>query len=501
MVTNLDSEIKLQCGQTADVDRDMTKTNLVDVPKSILISDELIGGINSIHNVVLSDGKQQPLTFTSYSSSSASSSSILPVITGEPTAQSSTLGFKLVKTSEGVNSPDLTVERSQSSNVKSGTAETPRLNTAILAGIISGIGLVILIVNIGVLFICRRNLKKFRKSTKDPARNSHTDMIIQEYFDTFNTLHHTGKVMRGGLAPSTILALGQPLAQHTFKPTSSSGSSCSSGGEDLLLNHSNESAQLFYNPQLLTLRQSSSAFKPFTGGQQQQHLETMSNDQLNELVDLQRQLLHRQSNQYDKMNHPCMLVKNRPANESTGQYAHTYESLDTLELPNRRAIVHLGVSSRNYRTLLPTTAETLNHSNLSPNSTSTDQANTTNLTELANFNLSTSSSSSSSSSSNKFIVTNNNLISLPGGLKHLTALPNGGDPGAANFIINSGDLMNIGTWSPADSAYYSTIPTLANYIQNGQPLSAVQHFIINASYNNHANINQTNNDQFKSHLV
>lgn len=221
-------------------------------------------------------------------------------------------------------------------------------------------------------------------------------------------------------------------------------------------------------------------------------------------------------------------------NDSTGQYAHTYESLDTLEFPSRRvgpatAVVHLGISSRNYRTLLAhhqvagATAAghftdhliTAGHTSLSPNT-----SNTTNLTELGNFNLSTSSASSTSGSSDtstsKFLKPSLVNVNVPGLTQaQLIQLINaqqqqqqqqqcacvplvGGTDANANTILQ-------GTWSP-DSAYYSSIPANmvpANYLGAAAYTLHQQqphhHFLVNSSNGNAAFT--TSHDQFKSHLV
>jgi hypothetical protein len=68
-----------------------------------------------------------------------------------------------------------------------------KINTAVLAGIVSGIGLVIVVINLAVLFVCRRNLKKrlLKNGHKDTAGSSSShDDIIQEYFEAFHTLHN-----------------------------------------------------------------------------------------------------------------------------------------------------------------------------------------------------------------------------------------------------------------------------------------------------------------------
>ena len=369
-----------------------------------------------------------------------------------------------------------------------------KINTAILAGMVCGIGLVIVLINLGVLFICRRNLKKLLKTTKEAPR----DDIIQDYFDAFNTLHNlqnttTTKTSRTTLPPPT----GALIDPKTFNTMQSQLRP--NNNEDSLIH---ESAQLFYNPRSTNTQNSTSAFKPFNRDQdssllvQQQQLLTSPN-LIESAFLIQQQILQQKQfqNQYDKMNHHVSKVKPSET-DSNAQYAHTYESLDTLELPNRRNIVHLGVSGRNYRSLMPDV-------HLNGN-------------ELNNFNISTSSSSSGTSSTQQLIRNDMNFVNqshqqqqqainqminlnelkslmavqgqklnsfqkcLCGSLEHSVVSSNG------CFLC-----PNNGSWSP-DSAYYSSIPTLANYNAYSAQFSTQQQF---------NSFNTVNNDVFKSQIV
>lgn len=367
--------------------------------------------------------------------------------------------------------------------------------------------------------------------------------MIQEYFDTFNTLHHPIKSIRGGVGN---IMTAQAVAGNTLssKQAVLVNASNSAASDDLLLcsgassGSAQETAHLFYNthkPSQQSQQQTLvSAFKPFTRT-------TVSN----ESSQLGGQ------HQYDRMNHHSISKMAAAAaavvdqNESTGQYAHTYESLDTLEMPSNRrmiqgggapAIVHLGINSRNYRTLLAHQPQhqhahfdmitNNNNSSLSPNT-----SNTTNMTELGNFNLSSSSSSSSSctgsdSSTAKFLKSGPataamvNLQSLnQAQLIQLLSHQQLNQQFACVPIVNGDGTTTAilqGTWSP-DSAYYSTIP--ANLLAGGGYSLAIQqqangnmnhhlnqqqqqHFLVNSSSATNAMLfNPTNNDQFKSHLV
>jgi hypothetical protein len=47
-------------------------------------------------------------------------------------------------------------EERTAKGISNKTNDTSKLNTAVLAGVVSGVGFVIVIINLGVLFICRR---------------------------------------------------------------------------------------------------------------------------------------------------------------------------------------------------------------------------------------------------------------------------------------------------------------------------------------------------------
>ncbi len=359
-----------------------------------------------------------------------------------------------------------------------------KLNTTVIAGIICSIGLIIVIINLGVLFLCKNNLKKLIKNNKDLPR----DDMIQDYFDSFNTLHTNNKsTMRG-----TLPALS---AQQTrTNSTSSSSAGCAIGDDTL------ESAQLFFNSNNLnremTMRQT--AFKQLQADQQA--------NLLGQLI-IQNQLVNQinnSSNQYDKMNHIATVKpilntnfhqqpnQSQITNDSAGQYAHTYETLDTLELPNRRAIVNMpiGLNGRNFRTVFNNNEHLL-----------LQQSDITNET-----NLSTSSSSSGTSSTHQFLKSNN----IPNNFliqqqqqqqQQMLCLLNNTKTTNCSYDHQTGAIIcnssDIGSWSP-DSAYYSSIPTLTNYAPQLCSFPTKQ-FLVNATFNN-TNANNVN-DNFKSHLV
>jgi hypothetical protein len=268
-----------------------------------------------------------------------------------------------------------------------------KLNTTIIAGMVFGIGLVILIINILVLIICRRNVKKLIQNTREKTISKHSDEMTQEYFDTFKNgilIHEKG------LVPNN---LARPIA---IKNTNT-----------LLIPVTSDSSsdELFSN----LIRDKSmrkSAFK------------IVNSSNVN--------------HQYDKMNHQIDL--NNLVNDQN-HYFHTYECVDTLELPANRRGIHLGVNGhRNIKT-------TQNDANYSLNS---------------DFGFNSTSTSSSSTQ---------------------------------QLIRNSVKNLPEGTWSP-DSAYYSSILANANY-QLGQTMKPQ-----NQQQLNHLLcINQNQMDNFKSHLV
>ncbi|RNA33707.1 neuropilin and tolloid 2 [Brachionus plicatilis] len=271
--------------------------------------------------------------------------------------------------------------------------QSEKLTTTVVAGIISGVGLVIIIVNLAILFVCRRNLKSIIKKSKQ----STGDDMIQDYFEAFNTLH--SKSLRGTLV--------QPKSDNVLS----------------MAGVKQDEAALFYPGQFgreLDMRQS--AFKPF------------SKDQIQ---DVQRLL---NQSQYDKMNHQLGIKNRMVPNESSGQYAHTYESVDTLELARRNPTM---IGIRNYRANQDV--------NLLQSPHSADLSDNTN-------NLSTStnlSSSSAASSGHHFFkpqnLTQAQLAALIQNSKNLVSYP------CDNMLIGGG-----GEWSP-DSAYYSSIPNYATF--------------------------------------
>ena len=369
-----------------------------------------------------------------------------------------------------------------------------KLNTAVI-GMVCGIGFVIVLINLGILFICRRNLKKLLKSTKDQHQQQPRDDMIQDYFEAFNTFHNLNK----GQAFKSKLGLSEQQHKtltllHNQLPNS----------DDSMLIH--ESAQLFYNPQQFTrdipVRQTQSAFKPFNRDESQQ---TLNHQQLIEtaMAMQQRQLFlqqQQQQNPYDKISHQAIQSVqkfNKDLNNSAGQYAHTYECLDSLEVPNRR--VNSNQFQTNYRTM------NTNDSGIDTtmmlmmmNSLQSPQIND------VNFNNSSSSASSTSGTSitqqliphhqqqQQQIITLNDL-------KHLNHLIlNNNSNQTVNLLKNNliGDnqtILNNGTWSP-DSAYYSSIPTLTNYSSNNS--NNLQQQLNIGSFNSN-NLNES----FKSHLV
>lgn len=386
-----------------------------------------------------------------------------------------------------------------------------KLNTTVLAGIISGIGLVIVVINLAVLYLCRRNLKNFLKSPSSASSSSSSssassssttssgssssslnnktlnknvnlrDDLIQEYFEAFNTMH---KPTTANITPIALMNTIHRLQQ-----------------QQQLLSQNNSSDE-----SLLT--------STFLRSQQDQEML------------IKRQLLQLQQtnhNQYDKMNHQSSKADQ---DQQQQHYAHTYECLDNLEMPvqNKQLQrggngIHLGISGRtsqrNYR----------NNNTTDLNSFNTDT--TTNTTDLANFNVSTSSNASSSgvSSQHQFINNNNSKLHLLNstGNTHLNTL-NGSkqllqqQQQNSQFLKfnNTGDLINVsniangnngGTWSP-DSAYYSAIPTLTNYNnynlkllhQQQLQLQSADHQF-NNSNNNQQFVNSSFNSNVNSHLV
>ncbi|CAF0780629.1 unnamed protein product [Brachionus calyciflorus] len=415
-----DFEVQLQCGQTSTILSEMQKIEKLAKQKPI--------AQNSINNIIL----PRPILVNSNDEyAQTTTKSTTQKTTQKSTTQKPTNLFLINKNIQTNSIYEPSSSTAQSILIR----QNERLNTTVLAGIISGIGLVIIIVNIVILFTCRRNLKKILKNS---SKQSTGGDMIQEYFEAFNTLHNN-KTLRGTLV--------QPKQQ-----------------ENILSIPKEES--LFYPGQFnreVDLRQS--AFKPFS-------------KDLIQIQDVQRLL---NQSQYDKMSHhhqPMMKQKNiLIQNDSTGQYAHTYETLDTLDMPNKRN-GHLAMTSRNYRTILNQT----NESNLLQSPNSTDLSENT-----ANFNLSTStnlSSSSGGSSHNQFfkLPQNHQLVNLI--QKNIVTYP------CDNQVFNL--VSNDGEWSP-DSAYYSSIPNYASF-SNQQPSLTNQQIQILLS--------NANSEMFaKTHLV
>ena len=171
------------------------------------------------------------------------------------------------------------------------------------------------------------------------------------------------------------------------------------------------------------------------------------------------------------MNHQFnKLLMNGNKNESEQQ--HFYESVDTLELPQKKNI-HLGVNSCNFKKNSPKLIS--KNQNMLFNVINTSQ----NSNDLCFNTTSTSSSTTSSASStNQFIRQMS---------KHQQKINNNG----ATAIQQS----KTGSWSP-DSAYYSSIP---NYTYNNLLQQSHQRQPFNFNF-----LNQNEhllNDNFKSQFV
>jgi hypothetical protein len=460
-----------------------------------------------------------------------------------------------------------------------------KFNTTVLAGIISGIGLVIVLINLVVLFLCRRNLKNFLKSstssssaasssssTSSSSASSSSslslsknlkinrDDLIQEYFEAFNTLHNpvvaastnkkTLKLLESGGGAACNSNQNLPLALmntiHRLQQQSAKNNNNSSNSGD-------ESAKLFYNQSdLLTSVQS-----------QIMHKDTILKRQLLHHLQQQQQQQNHDLHQYDKMNHQIVHKDEDPtsSDDAMGQsqqqhYAHTYECLDNLEmitntsnLTKRPNGIHLGVSSRISQRggvgAPPPSYRPHNNNGDIINSFLNDTTqNTTNQTDIANFNISSSSTSSSSgvSSTHQFITSNKNNNNSKTNQFHIQQQQQQQQQSPlTNFLLNStvnvnptnnnvkflqnsqnsqqylqfnGDLINVsnvgtngGTWSP-DSAYYSAIPTLNSYNFNlpQQQHQQQQHQFTNQQLqqfvNSHHNINSSLVDAgYNSQLV
>ena len=432
-------------------------------------------------------------------------------------ASSSSASASSTTTKANKETPSHLLNSNNKNNNNNNSNDLKQLNTTVLAGIISGIGLVIVLINLVVLFMCRRNLKHFLKtssstssstssaaSTSSSASSSSSlslsktlkvnphhqhlnrDDLIQEYFDAFSTMHANAnkkslKILEMGAASSPN---GGALLNTLHR--------CYNPEQDLLLKR-----------QLL------------------QHLH-------------QQQELH----QYDKMNHQANHDSNNNNNNNSSDaqnqqhYAHTYECLDSMDMVQSMATnivnttgkrgggIRLGVSGQRRGTSQRGGFRT--DASLENNNNNNSSHNVTNLTDIANFNVSSSSGSSSSgvSSTHHFLASKPahqgqsalNLL-LNSTASNSKLAPNNVHNNSQQFLQFNGDFVNVsnignchgaGTWSP-DSAYYSAIPNLTNYTnfnlqlqqQQQQQLSNPQQFV-----NSHQSMSNSFVDAgYNSHLV
>lgn len=470
--SSLKSDIQLKCGQTKEIDQ-----YLSDLAKFEKI------GISSIQNYQNHEPKIIETT-------SEKSVIIQPIESDPEVVSKTTVKAELLKQFKSSSKPPdqllakLSIQKTQ-------PAETAKLNTTVLAGIIAGIGLVIVLINLGVLFICRRNLKKFLKSSKtddDKINNTlnPSSDILQDYFEAFNTLHNM-KNQDPKLQLKMLNEMNTALTlQHQMKTLPNNQNrtiSMSSGDEPLM----NDSAKQFYNSQFfknMTVKQTeaalanTSAFKPFI---REVNDKTLSQQQLLQPIN---QSFMNQSNQYDKITH---IQPGQTLPYQDNQYAHTYECLDDQNNQKNRL---QQLNTRGY-----------------------NQASLQSPTE--NINVSTSSTSSSSGASST-----QHLIRQPHGQNkmNIDGLVSALTPAQIAMVLNQqeqsgfkcvcgansfGDMCtncgnSNGSWSP-DSAYYSSIPNYAqfNNVQNNpQMMNQQQQF---TSFNFNSNLN--GNENFKSHLV
>ena len=502
------NEINLKCGPSDEVNKLLNKN--VETINSI--------GVNSIKNTMM----PQLFTTTTIKSTSMPLLSVdteqirkIDADTGEQqemlfnlqTAKITQLftEFKKLSTKLSSSSSPFLETTTQSAQTPSHLINTDlKFNTTILAGIISGIGLVIVVINLVVLFLCRRNLKNFLKSSSHSSSSSSTsssassssslslsknlkinrDDLIQEYFEAFNTMHapvvvHNKKSLKlmetggGGNNQNLPIALMNTIhrLQQQQQQQSTSG---------------DESAKLFYNhSDLLTQTMRNTDQDNILKRQLLQHLQQQQHNQ--------------DMHQYDKMNHQAIHKEEEASSNETGpnqqHYAHTYECLDSLEMINsnnnininnnnnnnkRPTGIHLGVSSRTsqraYRTNLNNSS---NHNKSNNNSiinangemvnsfNDTNTQNTTNLTDIANFNISSSSTSSSSgvSSTHQFISNNKN-----------------------NNNNNSKALHFLQQQSPNSFLLNSTANLNAKFLQNSQNIKSQQYLQFNGDLINVSNI-------------
>ena len=504
-------DIRLQCGSTPEVNKQLAE----------LAQFEKIG-VSSIQNYQTKP-KVVPVP--------VKSNSIL-IQPDESIPQPTTLKAELLKQyftakpfhNQKVQHSALTTKIASESKLMD-----PQFNTNVLAGIISGIGLVIVVINLAVLFFCRRNLKKFLKSTKEVKGDQQErgqaplrDEMLQEYFEAFNTLHtlglangpcNTSSKQLKLLSEINALTLGAQQQQQ-LNLLQAHTSSMNSGDESLM----NESAKLFYNSQQffknMTLKQteaalaktSSSAFKPFIR-------------ELNEKTLSQQQLL--QHNQYDKMSHVQAQQAHHFQQQKfvpppDNQYAHTYECLDVVDPAKRAQFNYNGRANE----------QAANSLLQSPNTLMNELANSN------NFNVSSSSTSSSSGASSTqqlirnphdSIMMSNNLMTqqlltqaqlatlneLKLAIQNQQTLKSficacGATcfSGVCGVCGNSNNENTTGSWSP-DSAYYSSIPTLTNYAAYNMHANGVlngnQH--MQQQFTSFNFNNNPNGENFKSHLV
>jgi len=184
------------------------------------------------------------------------------------------------------------LDESKESVVKSfehNTVETDKLSTAIIAGIVCGIGIVILLINIIVLVICKRNLKKLIKNTKSDSQPPQ-----ELYFDSYSAAH---MLKSGG---GTLLMPSSANATSTSTSTSSTSTAAESDtelfGESFSRNNKSLGRQ--------------SAFKTL------------------------------QPHQYDKLTVSRVQKGSAQCNyDQLNTNTHTYESLDALEASARRVQV------------------------------------------------------------------------------------------------------------------------------------------------------------------
>jgi hypothetical protein len=289
-----------------------------------------------------------------------------------------------------------------------------------------------------------RNLKKLIKS----AKHGQSDELSQEYFDTFvNTVNR----------PRTA---------------TSSTSTCDSQQQPLHHTHMNSKM-----PQLLidnSMIDSTDQIQNQLGQQQHQQ------QQLVLISPFQHEMLLRQSHgpnvaaafkpyghnpsvqhQYDKMSH---LRAN--ANDFNSNYCHTYECLDTIDVPTfKRSTIQLGLNGRNFKTVQDQQLHQV------PKQAQTQHVNSFlfgNPAISQNSDLSfnnTTMSSSDSSSTNQFTRNSSTKHKHP----FLHTFNANCQMQSGKTMAESQVHMDTGSTHMAhspDSAYYSSIPTSGNYTLN-----------------------------------